>query len=91
MKGFSDWETITPDKHYDWVDQRSETFTQFYPTRFSGREGRQWLTIMHIWVIFYSNGCQNWNRDAYIYNFYTRCLRRDMQLLMTQDYLNASF
>ena len=31
IKGISDWQAITPDKHYDWVDQRSEAFAQFYP------------------------------------------------------------
>ena len=31
IKGFSDWQAITPNKHYDWVGQRSEAFAQFYP------------------------------------------------------------
>ena len=31
IKGFIDWQSITPDKHYDWVGQRNEAFAQFYP------------------------------------------------------------
>ena len=31
IKGISDWQTITPDKHYDWIGQRNEVFAQFYP------------------------------------------------------------
>ena len=31
IKGFSDWQAITPNKDYDWVGQRSEAFAQFYP------------------------------------------------------------
>ena len=26
IKGISDWQTITPDEHYDWIEQRSEAF-----------------------------------------------------------------
>ena len=31
IKGFSDWQTITPNKHHDWIDQRSDAFAEFYP------------------------------------------------------------
>ena len=31
MEGVSDWQTITPNKHHDWIGQRSEAFQQFYP------------------------------------------------------------
>ena len=31
MKGISDWQTITPNVHYDWIDQRSEAYQHFYP------------------------------------------------------------
>ena len=30
ISGFTDWETITPDKHNDWIGQRNEVFTTFY-------------------------------------------------------------
>ena len=31
IKGFSDCQAITPNKHYDWIDQRSDAFAEFYP------------------------------------------------------------
>ena len=31
IKGISDWQTITPDEHHDWIGQRSEAFDEFYP------------------------------------------------------------
>ena len=31
IKGFSDWQVITPNEHYDWIEQRSDEFAQFYP------------------------------------------------------------
>ena len=31
VSGFGDWQTIIPDKHHDWIEQRSETFQHFYP------------------------------------------------------------
>lgn len=31
IKGVSDWQTIIPDKYYDWIHQRSEAFAEFYP------------------------------------------------------------
>ena len=31
IKGISNWQAITPDRHYDWVEQRSEAFALFYP------------------------------------------------------------
>ena len=29
IKGIRDWQTITPNAHYDWINQRSEAFAQF--------------------------------------------------------------
>lgn len=31
ISGITDWRTITPDRHNDWIRQRSEVFSQFYP------------------------------------------------------------
>ena len=43
IKGFSDWQPITPNRYYDWVDQRSEAFARVLPNwdkRSEGRQGR---------------------------------------------------
>ena len=65
IKGFSDWQTITPDKHYDWVDQRSDAFTEFYPL--GTKEAKVGKTDDAIFKL-YSLGWAT-NRDAYVYNF----------------------
>ena len=31
ISGFTDWEEIMPNEHYDWIRQRSDIFQQFYP------------------------------------------------------------
>ena len=31
IAGIKDWQTITPDRHHDWVGQRNEAFQRFFP------------------------------------------------------------
>ena len=31
ISGVSDWQAITPDKHHDWIEQRSDAFAKLYP------------------------------------------------------------
>ena len=84
VKGFSDWQTITPDKHYDWVDQRSDAFAKFYPMGSKeAKAGKMDDTIFGL----YSQGLET-TRDAYIYNF-SRDACAENALRMTQDYLDA--
>ena len=80
IKGFDDWRTITPDKHYDWVQQRSEIFETFYPM---GRKKGIGNTVFTSYAPGLATG-----RDAYIYNF-SRDDCAENAKLMTQDYLNA--
>ena len=82
MKGFSDWQTITPNADYDWVEQRSEAFTEFYPLGSQeARSGNVDDTIFRL----YSLGLGT-NRDAYIYNFSHGSCAENAQR-MTEDYL----
>ncbi len=84
IKGFSDWETITPNSHYDWIKQRSEAFAHFYPLGSpDAKAGRVNDTIFGL----YSQGVKT-NRDPYIYNF-TRDACAENARRMTQDYLDA--
>ena len=80
----SDWETITPNTHYDWIEQRSEVFTDFY---LIGSEetkaGRTDNTIFKLFSSGYLTG-----RDAYIYNFSIDTCAENVKI-MTQDYLAA--
>ena len=84
IKGISDWQAIAPDKSYDWIDQRSDAFTQFYPLGTKeAKAGRADDAIFKL----YSNGYKT-SRDPYIYNF-LRDACADNAQRMTQDYLAA--
>ena len=84
IKGFSDWQAITPDKSYDWVGQRSEVFAQFYPL--GSEEARMGRADDAIFKL-YSLGLGT-NRDAYIYNFSRDACAENAER-MVQDYLAA--
>lgn len=84
IKNFTDWQTITPDRHYDWVDQRSDAFAKFYPIGSKeAKAGKMDDTIFGL----YSQGLET-TRDAYIYNF-SRGACAENAKLMVQDYLSA--
>ena len=84
IKGFGDWQTITPNKHYDWIDQRSEAFATFYPMGSKGaKAGKADDAIFKL----YSNGYKT-GKDAYIYNFSPDACAENAAKMM-QDYLKA--
>ena len=84
IKGFSDWQAITPNKYYDWIEQRSDTFAQFYPLGSDEvRDGKADNTVFQLFSKGYKTA-----RDPYIYNF-SRENCAKTALLMTQDYLAA--
>ena len=84
ISGFSDWQTITPDKHHDWIEQRSDAFVQFYPMGSQdSKAGKEDDAIFGL----YSLGLVT-SRDAYIYN-YSRNACAENADQMTQDYLKA--
>lgn len=84
IKGFSDWQAIKPNKHHDWIEQRSDTFAGFYPL--GTKEAKAGKTDNAIFGL-YSQGVKT-NRDAYIYNFTRRACAENARR-MTQDYLDA--
>ena len=84
IKGISDWQVINPNAHYDWIDQRSDAFAQFYPLGSEdAKAGRADDSVFGL----YSLGLVT-SRDAYIYNF-SRDACAENARLMTQDYLAA--
>ena len=84
LKGFGDWETIKPNKHYDWIGQRSDVFAQFYPLGSQdARAGRSDDAIFGV----YSRGLAT-GKDTYIYNF-ARDVCAQNALQMTHSYLNS--
>ena len=84
IEGFNDWQTIKPDKHHDWVEQRNDAFTKFYPL--GTKEAKAGKTDDAIFGL-YSRGMTT-GRDAYIYNF-SRGACAENGKRMTQDYLAA--
>ena len=84
LKGFSDWQTITPNKYHDWIGQRSDAFANFYPL---GSEAAKKGEANDAIFRLYLRGLET-TRDAYIYNF-SRDACAENARLMTQDYLNA--
>ena len=84
VSGFSDWQTITPNEHHDWIKQRSPAFARFYPL--GSKNARAGVVDDAIFKL-YSLGLAT-GRDAYIYNFsYDACAENARK--MTQDYLAA--
>ena len=84
ISGFTDWQEITPDKHYDWVGQRSDAFAQLYPL--GSKETKSGKADDAIFGLY--SQALNTARDAYIYNFpRDACVENARE--MTQHYLAA--
>ncbi len=84
ISGFSEWDTVTPDKHYDWIGQRNEAFTSFYPMGTKkAKSGRANDAIFKL----FSSGYKT-SRDTYVYNFSHDACAENAQR-MTQDYRSA--
>ena len=84
IKGIDDWKTIIPNRHYDWVDQRSDAFAEFYPI--GTKEAKAGRTDDAVFKLF-SNGYKT-GKDAYIYNFSIDACTENAEK-MVQNYLDA--
>ena len=84
ISGFSDWQAVKPNKYHEWIKQRSDAFTEFYPL--GTKEAKAGKTDDAIFKL-YSLGWAT-NRDAYLYNFSSDTLLENARL-MTEDYLTA--
>ena len=84
LKGFSDWQTVIPDKYHDWIGQRNDVFSHFYALGSEAtKAGKADDAIFGLYSRGYATG-----RDAYIYNF-SRYICAENAQRMTQDYINA--
>ena len=84
ITGIEDWRTITPDRHHDWIGQRSDAFQRLYPMGSKGaKAGKAGDAIFEL----YSRGLAT-SRDAYIYNF-SRDACAENARKMVDDYLGA--
>ena len=84
IASIKDWQTITPDSHYDWIAQRSEAFQLLYPI--GSKAAKAGLTEDAIFKLF-SSGYKT-SRDAYIYN-YSREGCAENARKMVNEYLAA--
>ena len=84
VAGIEDWQTITPDRHHDWIGQRDEAFQKLYPVGSkAAKAGQTDETIFRL----FSNGYKT-SRDAYIYNF-SRDACETNAYAMVDDYQGA--
>ena len=84
ISGFSNWQTITPNKYNDWVGQRNDAFAKLYPL--GSEKAKDGQADGAVFKLF-SNGYKT-GRDAYIYNFSRNACAENAQR-MTRDYLDA--
>ena len=84
ISGVTDWQTISPNEHYDWIAQRSDEFARFYPL--GSKDTKKGISDDAVFKL-YSNGYKT-GRDHYIYNFsHDACAENARR--MTEDYLRA--
>ena len=84
IAGIEDWRTITPDRHHDWISQRSEEFQKLYPV--GSKAAKAGMVDEAIFKLF-SNGYKT-SRDAYVYNF-SRDACAENARRMVENYLGA--
>ena len=64
IQGIKDWQTIKPDKHYDWLDQRGDEFSKY--TVIGSKEVKSGNSNNAIFKM-YSLGIAT-HRDVWVYN-----------------------
>ena len=84
IAGIDEWRAITPDRHHDWIGQRSEAFQTLYPI--GSKEAKAGKSDEAIFKL-YSNGYKT-GRDAYVYNFSRDACATNARA-MVGDYLGA--
>ena len=84
VAGIEDWRLITPDRHHDWIGQRSEAFRRLLPL--GSKEAKAGKADDAIFRLF-SNGYKT-KRDAYLYNFSRKACAENANLAV-DDYMGA--
>ena len=84
ISGLKNWREVMPDKHHDWIGQRSDAFAQLYPLGSpKAKAGKADDTVFYL----YSLGWQTC-KNLYLYNF-SRATCAITAQRMTEDYLAA--
>ena len=74
IKWITDWQEIEPDKHHDWLDQRSDEFSKYLPIGSKDSKAGQGNAVFRT----YSNGTAT-ARDVWVYNSSMKTLSENMQ------------
>lgn len=74
------WEQLTPDKHGDWLNHRTEGYDSFLPMGDKSTKGK--ADTKAIFQIF-SNGLQT-NRDAWVYGYSSAQLKQQVKAMLEQ-------
>ena len=73
INGIKDWQEIEPDKHHDWLNQRTGEFSKYLPMGSKDAKAGKGNVLFRI----YSNGVKT-NRDAWAYNSSYKELSKNM-------------
>ena len=73
INGIKDWKTITPDKHHDWLDKRTEEFSKYLSM---GKKNTK-KDKKNVMFMVYHNGVKT-KRDAWAYNSSQKELGKNM-------------
>lgn len=69
------WQSLSPNKNHDWINQRSPEFASFLPL--GDKDGKQSQVVFNL----YSSGVKT-NRDAWVYNFSKKTLSENIQRMV---------
>ena len=85
IAGFDDWTLITPNRHHDWIAQRSEAFAGLMPV--GSKAAKAGKSDEAVFTLF-SNGFKT-GRDAWVYNF-SREKCAESARRMVDDFVGAA-
>ena len=78
IQGIKDWQTITPDKHHDWLGQRSDEFERYVAMGDKQtKSGKNTISIFRM----YSMGVTT-SRDVWAYNSSKYILTKNMKSMI---------
>lgn len=75
ITGIFDWQTIKPDKHHDWLDQRHDEFNNYLPMGSKDAKAGKGHAVFKI----YSSGIGT-SRDMWVYNSSEKDLSKNMKV-----------
>ena len=81
IKGIAKWQAIKPDKHHDWLDQRTSEFSTYLPMGGKNAKAGKGNTLFRQ----YSNGVKT-HRDPWAYHSSKKELTKNMKIHI--DYCN---